>query len=68
MRTRTRTRTPTPQSDDIMSADIKIVFDHVTFIKVKGQIYACRKIFPRLRTAKYGLKPSNNKGDIQGRQ
>ena len=47
----------------------KIVFDHVTFIKVKGQIQACRKIFPRLRyiTAKYGLKPSNNKGDIQGR-
>ena len=41
----------------------KIVFDHVTFIKVKGQI------FPRLRyiTGKYGLKPSNNKGDIEGR-
>ena len=47
----------------------KIVFDHVTFIKVKGQIYANRKIFPRLRyiTAEYGLKSSNNKGDIQGR-
>ena len=28
-------------------------------MKVKGQISACRKIFPRLRyiTAKYGLKP-----------
>ena len=47
----------------------KIVFDHVTFIKVKGQIEACRKIFPRLRyiSAKCGLNPSNNKGDIQGR-
>ena len=47
----------------------KIVFDHVTFIKVKGEISACRKIFPGLRyiTGNYGLKPCNNKGDIQGR-
>ena len=45
----------------------KNCFDHVTFIKVKFK--HAEKFFPCLRyiTAKYGLKPSNNKGDIQRR-
>ena len=38
------TRTRTPQSDDI-----KIVFDYVTLIKIKGQIYACQIFFHAYR-------------------
>jgi len=46
----------------------KLVFDHVTLIKVRGQVWPCGKIFPRLRYmwAKNEKKRSNNKGDIQG--
>ena len=43
----------------------KIVFDHVTFIKVKFK--HAEKFSHACQTAKYGLKPSDNKGDIQGR-
>ena len=46
----------------------KLVFGHVTLIKVRGQVGPCGKIFPCLRYmwAKNEKKSLNNEGAIQG--
>ena len=49
-----------------------MVFDNMTLIQVKGQIYECQKCLSEMKfmkvTAKYDLDWPNIKGDIQARQ
>ena len=52
-----------------MEVQGKVVFAHVTLIKVKGQVYASLKCFPHLQkiAAKCNFDRLNIKGDIKAR-